>query len=156
MVRLRIIYLLSAWLLSAATLSWAQENADFKEVLPEAASFEPVKSGAEIFYYRALDKDGKLIGAVFKTQSRAISDIETLVGMLKDGTITAIKVLSQKESRGYGSRIATPEFSDRFRNVKDISKVQAITGATVSSRAVIESVRIKAAQVKLALEKGGK
>ena len=126
----------------------AEENLDLKEVLPQASSFTPVKKGAEVLYYEAKDQNGKLIGAVFKSQGKGYSDIDTLVGMLKDGTITAIKVLAQDETPGIGSRITELEFTDRFRNIKDISKVQAITGASVSSNAVIEAVKKRAEEIK--------
>ncbi|MDD2680475.1 MAG: FMN-binding protein [Candidatus Omnitrophica bacterium] len=150
MVRLGIICILALGL--AAAFSLAEENLDLKEVLPEAASFTPVKKGAEVLYYKAADKDGRLIGAVFEAKAKSYSEIDTLVGMLKDGTLTAIKVLAQHETPGIGSRVANQEFTDRFRNIKDISHVQAISGATVSSQAVIDAVKKKAAEIKALLK----
>jgi electron transport complex protein RnfG len=88
------------------------------------------------------------VGVVFKAGGKGYSStIETLAGMLKDGRITAIKVLSQNETPGLGSRVSEPEFGAKFKDVKDISKVQGIAGATISSRAVIDSVREKAEEV---------
>ena len=130
------------------TSALAQEP-DFKEVFPQAASFTPVEKDKDVLYYKAQNQEGKLIGAVFKAVGKShSSNIETLVGMLNDGTITAVKVLSQNETPGIGSRITEPAFTDQFRNIKDVSNVQAITGASVSSHTVIESVRKKAAEVK--------
>jgi len=94
------------------TYVWAEENLPLKEALPEAASFTAVEKGQETIYYEAKDKDGKIIGAVFKATGKSYSNIETLVGMLKDGTITAIKVLSQNQTPGIGSRVAEPNFTD--------------------------------------------
>ncbi|MDD5662543.1 MAG: FMN-binding protein [Candidatus Omnitrophica bacterium] len=148
MVRLKIICFVTAGLLLGLAQIEAGEELDFKEVLPQASQFMPVKKGAEVFYYKAQDQDGKLIGAVFKAEGKSYSAIETLVGMLSDGTIVAIKVLSQNETPGIGSRITEPQFTDQFRNIKDISKVQAITGATVSSQVVIDAVRKKAEAIK--------
>jgi len=145
MVRLGVISVLLAGLFLGAC--WAEEL-PLKEVLGEAVSFTAIKKGQEIAYYEAKDKDGQTIGAVFKATGKSYSNIETLVGMLKDGTITAIKVLSQQETPGLGSRVAEPEFTEQFRYVKDISKVQAITGATVSSNAVIEAVKKRAEEIK--------
>jgi electron transport complex protein RnfG len=129
------------------SVCWA-EDLPLKDVLPGAVSFTAVKKGQAVIYYAAKDKDGKTMGAVFKATGKSYSDIETLVGMLKDGTITAIRVLSQNETPGIGSRVSEPEFTERFRNVKDVSSVQAITGASVSSRAVIEAVKKKAEEIK--------
>ncbi|MDD5197192.1 MAG: FMN-binding protein [Candidatus Omnitrophota bacterium] len=148
MVRFKIICFIMAGLLLGLAQIEAGEELNFKEVLPQAVQFMPVKKGAEVLYYKAQDQDGKLIGAVFKAKGKSYSDIETLVGMLNDGTITAIKVLSQNETPGVGSRITGPQFTGQFRNIKDISKVQAITGATVSSQVVIDAVRKKAKEIK--------
>jgi len=126
----------------------AEEVASLREVLPEAVSFEPVKSEDAVLYYKALDGEGKLIGAAFKASGKGYSStIETMVGMLKDGTITAIKVISQNETPGLGTRVAEPEFTGQFKNILDMSGASAITGATISSKAVIHSVEKKAKEI---------
>lgn len=150
MARLGVILILITGLFAV----WAPaEELPLKDVLPEAVTFIPVKKGSEVIYYKAKDKDAKLIGACFLATGKSYSDINTLVGMLNDGTITAIKVLAQEETPGIGSRVATPEFTDRFRGIKDLSGVQAITGASVSSNAVIKAVKEKAEEIKALLKK---
>ncbi len=129
----------------------AEEDASLKDVLPQGTRFEPVKSGNEIIYYKAHDKNGKLIGVAFKTQGKGYSSsIETMVGMLKDGTIIAIKILSQNETPGLGARITESSFTRQFANrgAQNLNEVQAITGATISSKAVIDSVVKKAEEIK--------
>jgi len=129
----------------------AEENASLKEVLPQAVSFEEVKSGVEVIYYKALDKDGKVMGAAFKSSGKGYSStIETMAGILRDGTIASIKILSQNETPGLGMRVAEPSFTDQFSNKKteEITGVNAITGATISSKAVINSVSAKASEIK--------
>ncbi len=126
-----------------------EEESGLKEVLPEADRFEAVKEKEEIIYYKGHNKDGKFIGAVFKAAGKGYSStIEALVGMLKDGKITAIKILSQNETPGLGSRIADLSFTNQFKNINDLSRVQAITGATISSQAVIDLVEKKALEVR--------
>ncbi|MCX5701979.1 MAG: FMN-binding protein [Candidatus Omnitrophica bacterium] len=74
-----------------------------------------------------------------------------MVGMQKDGTITAIKVLSQNETPGLGGNVVEQSFASRFsdKNFQDLKEqVQAITGATISSKAVINSVQEKAEKIK--------
>jgi len=132
-----------------------EEEASLKEVLPQATRFEAKKSGNDILYYKAFDKEGKLIGAAFKASGKGYSsDIATMVGMLRDGTIIAIKVLSQNETPGLGARVTETGFSGQFNNKKtsDLDSVQAITGATISSKAVIDSVRKKAEEIKTLIE----
>ena len=130
--------------------SQSEEEAGFKEVFPSAASFEAVKSGNEAIYYKALDKDKKLVGAVFKAAGKGYSGtIETLAGLTLDGKITTIKIISQNETPGVGSRISELSFRERFSGqpAQDLSGVQAITGASISSGAVIGSVKKKAEEI---------
>jgi electron transport complex protein RnfG len=129
----------------------AEEESSLKEVMPDAAKFEPVKSGEDILYYKSLDKGGKMVGVVFKASGKGYSSVvETMVGMLKDDTITAIKVLSQSETPGLGARVAEKEFTSQFKNKNaiNLADVQAITGATISSKAVMDSVKEKAKEIK--------
>ena len=126
----------------------AEENAGLKEVLPEADHFEVVKEKEETIYYKGYDKSGKFIGVAFKATGKGYSSvIETLAGMLSNGKIIAIKILSQNETPGLGSRIIEPGFINQFKGVNDLTGVQAITGATISSRAVIASVEKRASEV---------
>lgn len=151
MVRLNLVC--AAFLGLFFSFCFAQDQG-FKDVFPEADKFVPVKQGAEVIYYKAEDKEGKLLGAVFIAVGKSYADnIETLAGLRPDGTITAIKVLSQNETPGIGSRITEPVFTDQFRNIRDVSGVQAITGASVSCFAVIESVRKKAEEIRSLLKR---
>ena len=128
----------------------AEEQASLKEVMPQAANFEAVKSGADILYYKAQDKKGNLIGEAFKTSAKGYSSIvETMVGLNKDGTINTIKILNQNETPGLGARVVESEFTNQFAHkpALDLKDIQAITGATISSSAVIDSVKEKAKEI---------
>jgi electron transport complex protein RnfG len=128
----------------------AEEEISLKEVMPEGAHFEAVKRGEEIIYYKAGDKNGKLIGVAFKASGKGYSStVETMVGMRTDGTITAIKILNQNETPGLGARVTENNFTGQFsnKNIRGLSDVQAITGATISSKAVIDSVKNKSEEI---------
>jgi len=81
--------------------------------------------------------------------------IELIVGMLMDGTITGYKIVDQRETPGLGTKIAEDRFvrqfigldiADRtYRLRRDGGEIDAITGATISSRAVVEAVEKAAA-----------
>ncbi|HTZ11251.1 MAG TPA: RnfABCDGE type electron transport complex subunit G [Candidatus Margulisiibacteriota bacterium] len=134
----------------------AEEGAALKEVLPGAEKFEAVTKNPETIYYKGSDKGGKFLGVVFKASGKGYSSvIETLVGMDKVGKITAIKVLSQNETPGLGMRVTEGNFTGQFANkyTRELSGVQAITGATISSRAVIDSVMKKAQEVQSLLQR---
>ncbi|KPK96983.1 MAG: hypothetical protein AMJ95_11505 [Omnitrophica WOR_2 bacterium SM23_72] len=128
----------------------AEEEASLKDVLPEADHFEPVKANSDILYYKAFDLNGREIGVAFKAQGKGYSStIETMVGMSTDGEILAIKVLSQNETPGLGANVIEPDFAARFsqKEIDDLNEVQAVTGATISSRAVTDSVAEKAKEI---------
>ena len=76
--------------------------------------------------------------------------IELIIGMLMDGTVTGYKFIEQKETPGLGTKIAESKFADQFIGLnsyhdqfklkKDGGEIDAVTGATISSRAVIDAV----------------
>jgi electron transport complex protein RnfG len=129
----------------------AEEETSLKDVFPEGNRFEPVKSGDQINYYKAYDSNNKFVGAVFKASGKGYSSlIETMVGMYKNGVISAIKVISQNETPGLGAQVTESSFTENFlnKNTTDLSSVEAITGATISSKAVINSITTKAEEIK--------
>ncbi|OFX56557.1 MAG: hypothetical protein A2066_17765 [Bacteroidetes bacterium GWB2_41_8] len=76
-----------------------------------------------------------------------------MVGFMPDGAISNIEVLEHKETPGLGTKMALPSFKDQFKGVKlsdlpgekilvkkDGGQVDAITAATISSRAFCDAV----------------
>lgn len=76
--------------------------------------------------------------------------IEVMVGFLPDGTINKVAVLTQKETPGLGTKITSDAFKEQFygknpasfkiKIKKDGGNVDAITAATISSRAFCDAV----------------
>lgn len=127
-----------------------EEELSLRAIFPSAHHFDEVRDGGKVIYYKVFSNDGKFIGVAFKASGKGYAgEIKTLVGMLSDGRITAIKVMSQSETPGLGSRIAETNFTERFQGKSDLSGVEAITGATISSSAVIDSVKQKAEEIRL-------
>jgi len=74
------------------------------------------------------------------------------VGIDNKGKLIGIKILSHTETPGLGAKAAEPAFSDQFeqKNVDSVvitktkpaaeNEVQAISGATITSRAVADGV----------------
>jgi len=75
------------------------------------------------------------------------SDIEILVGIDKDRKVSGLKILSQRETPGLGAKIVQKQFLDQFIGkqlgdpLEPKKDIDAITGATISSRAVCNGVR---------------
>lgn len=95
-------------------------------------------------------KNGETIGYTFIAKGKGYGgEISTLVGIDKDFAIKEITVMSNTETPGLGIRITLASFTDQFKGLKsqDVvlskngGKVDAITGATISSRAVTDSVK---------------
>ena len=98
----------------------------------------------------AYDANGNFQGAAVKTSEGGFGGkIEMMVGFLADGTIKGTSVLSHSETPGLGANM-TGKFKDQFvdknpNNFKLIVKkdggdVDAITAATITSRAFSKAV----------------
>ena len=92
---------------------------------------------------------GNVIGYNFTVAPKGYGGIITLVvGIANDGTVKGIKILSLSETPGLGMKSTEPAFSDQFKDKKaDVltvvktapaaaGDIQAISGATITSRAV--------------------
>jgi electron transport complex protein RnfG len=105
--------------------------------------------------YKVFTTDGEHLGWVIRATGNGFQDrIELLIGLSPDaGKITGMDVLEQKETPGLGSKIKDPPMfrqqfagkpTDKLLSVKARSpaetKIDAITGATVSSQSVCDIV----------------
>ena len=127
------------------------------DVMPLADHFDPVKSGEEILYYRALDADNNLVGyCIFRDQSGSQSVITLAGGIDTEYKVTGIKIMTHAETPGLGAKIIESAFTDQFKGVaesdlllsKNDGAIDAITGATVSSQAVIDGIQTKINEIK--------
>lgn len=96
--------------------------------------------------------DGKINGYAIRTYSDNgyAGTIILMAGFKPDGTIINIAVLEQKETPGLGTKMAEPKFKDQFKDKnpssftlkveKDGGQVDAISAATISSRAFSDAV----------------
>lgn len=107
----------------------------------------------DLTYNLAYDANANFIGAAIRTYSMNGfgGKIELMVGILNNGIINKVSVLSQAETPGLGANMVNDKFKGQFdgKNPKefnlDVKKdggdVDAITAATISSRAVSEAVK---------------
>ena len=134
------------------------KDKSLRQVFPTAFFFRGVTENGVVLYYKAFDRQKNMLGVVFTASKRGYSsDIVTMVGMDTNGTIIRIKILSQDETPGLGAQIvqvangeSEPRFQRQFSG-KEVSSldhtVDAITGATITSKAVIESIQQKAKMI---------
>ena len=112
----------------------------------------PTGEGDSLEIYPA-KKDNTIIGYAVNTYTRKgfSGHISLMAGFTPDGAIINITVLEQKETPGLGIKMGEPEFIGQFNNKnpaefalkvkKDGGSVDAITAATISSRAFCDALQ---------------
>jgi electron transport complex protein RnfG len=125
-----------------------------KEILPIAEKFEKanvnIEGNEKISEVNSGLKGTEIAGYAIKVSPKGYSGpVEIMVGISTEGKVTGIKILSHTETPGLGANAPKPEFSGQYKNkstkdklevVKAIpskdNQIQAITGATITSKAV--------------------
>ena len=130
-----------------------------KQVVPEFTNNPneemfrlPTGEGDSLDIYPA-KKDDLIVGYAVNTYTKDgfSGNISLMAGFKPDGTIINISVLQQKETPGLGTKMTEPAFKDQFNEKnpsefilkvkKDGGPVDAITAATISSRAFCDAVQ---------------
>lgn len=142
----------------------------YEEVLPEAKSFEEVtiegNKGVDIpaeagysaqevtGVAKGLDASGSVMGYVYTvvTSEGYGGDITLTMGVMNDGTVTGIEMLSISETAGLGMKAAEDEFKSQYAGKKvekfeytktgavSEEQIDAISGATITTNAVTNGV----------------
>lgn len=98
-------------------------------------------------------KDGVITSVAIKTYTNNAfgGKMELMVGFFVDGTINKYKVIEQKETPGLGTKVLEEKFSSQFSGInpgrhvfkvkQDGGDIDAVTAATISSRAVIDAIQ---------------
>lgn len=148
----------------------ADKQAAYQKVLSDADSFETyeeldVQSAASLLQdegynaditevAQALGTDGSVMGYVISVTSHEAyaGDLSLSVGILNDGTVKGVEMLSIGETAGLGMKADENEFKDQFKdkNVEKFTytkngekgddKIDAISGATITTNAVTNAV----------------
>ena len=116
-------------------------------------------SGAEFKDVKDNDKvkmafiDGKFAGYCVNVSVKGFGgNIEMMVGIGADDNVTGIEILSHGETAGLGAKADSDEFKNQFPGkypeldvvkipTENPEEIQAITGATVTSKAVAEGIK---------------
>lgn len=120
---------------------------------PDAEMYRlPTGEGDSLDIYPAI-RDGKITGYAVNTYTKKgfSGYFSLMAGFRSDGTIFNITVLEHRETPGLGSKMNDPGFKDQFKDKnpasfalkvkKDGGDIDAITAATISSRAFCDAVQ---------------
>ncbi|MGB9677154.1 MAG: RnfABCDGE type electron transport complex subunit G [Candidatus Ratteibacteria bacterium] len=122
-----------------------------KEIFPEGVKFEE-KEISGIKYISVLNEKGEEIGKIFDIKSFGYGgDIYFKVGIDNENRVKKVKIKEHNETPGLGAKITQDSFLNQFtgktkdeiylKKDKLDGKIDAITGATISSRAIVDGVR---------------
>ena len=128
-----------------------EEEKALNAIFPKATSFKLTTDKDSYSYHEVYIKN-KLTGYAIDASGKGFGgEIKIKVGMNLNKTIKSIRITSQNETPGLGTRVKRTKFTDQFMNKtlkqvllkKDSSRgtIDALTGATISSRAVSEAVQ---------------
>ena len=135
-------------------LSKETEDKTKAEVLASADEFSDALTvsadGKDYTYYEGT-ASGDTIGYVFKTSAKGYGgDIDLMVGIDTSGKVTGVSILSISETAGLGMNAKNESFINQYmgksgtigvsKNGASDTEIQALTGATITSKAVTSAV----------------
>lgn len=150
-------------------------------LIPEAEAFEPALEAVEIKLdkgkkrlsniYKAVSENGQCAGWVFNCEGSGFADkIELVVAVDRDfERLAGFDCLTSNETPGFGDQIKLDYYRNQFKGAfakalklikvgddeKIDSKIVAISGATVSSQAVVTIINSFIGQIKNQLQAKG-
>lgn len=162
-----VLFIITA--ITAALLAWVNmvtvdkiaqnavlaENEALREVMTNAERFEPLDEaaakgyGAQVIYI-AKDASDEAVGVCVKMAKNGYGgEIVSVIGVDTEGIVTGVSIISHSETPGLGAKLVKEDFKGQFTGKGEVSvvkagakdtEVNAISGATISSRALTESV----------------
>ena len=132
-----------------------------QSVLPEATSFEEIDQETFNGYATVLEvhkgiKDGQTVGYTVKTNPSGYGGpVEVMIGISSEAVVSGISVGNHTETPGLGAKAADEDFEGQYRGKNAADEIEvikagspkeneiiAISGATISSRAVNSGVNM--------------
>jgi len=130
------------------------ENNARSQVIEGAVDFEKqslkINETKSLEYYIAKDAQANVLGYTFIALGKGYSgELKTMVGVDPDFKIKKILVIQQTETPGLGANCTKPEFNEKFANLtfndlkvdKDGGNIKSISGATITTRAITNSIK---------------
>ena len=137
--------------LTAGTIALRQQEAKSAamiSVLP-AKTYNMLKAADDYEVYAAFNDYEKAGYTVSLSEYGYGGEIKLMIGIDKDFRVAGVSIIEMSETAGLGDNAKKPEFTSMFAGLeeKEIAltnsggKIQAISGATVTSTAVTKGVR---------------
>jgi electron transport complex protein RnfG len=161
---LTLIGILSGGLLAfvngwADPLIKANQKAETEKAIflvnPEGKSYSKIETKL-LEAYKVLDESNKLIGYSIAREGNGFQGkIRIMIGVSENlESINSIEILEQTETPGLGTKVTEDPFTSQFKSletspvvewVKAVppskpNEIQAVTGATISSKAVVQII----------------
>ncbi len=115
--------------------------------------------GSEQVIYEVLVGDERIGYCVEAKAPGFGGDIELMVGYTEEREVCGVSVVAHAETPGFGAKAAEPAFLDQYKGkhgeVALGDGIDAVSGATISSRAVTEAVNAATAALDTFLSNGG-
>ena len=151
-----------------AQLKADAENSARIEVLPDASNFETTKAEGVQEAYIGKNSSDEVVGYCFKVQPSGFGgSITMIVGINTDGSVSGVKITDMAETPGLGAKASENDWISQFSGkggeisvvkggkAKD-NEVNAISGATITSKAVANGVNTALQAAETLNEKEGK
>ena len=125
----------------------AQKAAESRKKVLAAADYKMLDKEGSV--YGAYDENGEKIGVVITTVSSGYGGkIEVMTGIKADGEVSGVNVLSMEETPGLGAKGKEDGFLSQYKGSdspnlavsKDGGEINALSGATITSRAITKAV----------------
>ena len=138
-----------------AQLEYEAEQATARQIIDadEFTSLKHAVDGKEYTYYKA-QSSGEIEGYEFRTSAKGYNgEVTVMTGIDTEGKIILVKVLSAAdETPGLGQNVPKESFTNAFTGLPGTvgvtddgstdNTIDAVTGATYSSKAVAKSVNL--------------
>lgn len=129
-----------------------EESAAQKRLFPDATDFEIIDTDKDVKKIVEVKNSSETIGYIINIGSMGFDgEIEIAVAFDLDNKVHGVEILSQTETPGLGAKIVDPAFKDQYLGSggpfevtkaakKNETEIEAITSATISSRAVTDGI----------------
>jgi electron transport complex protein RnfG len=126
------------------------KDLSMQALVPEADTFSPVEGHEDMY---EATSNGTVRAYVVSAESKGYGGtISMLVAVTPDGKIIDFNIQTSNETPGLGSKAAEPDFKNQFpgktsealivtKDQANTENIQAMTGATITSKAVTKGVK---------------
>ena len=137
------------------------------KVLSTAASFEDGKEG-DVSYAIGYSDAKEIQGYVFVTTTKSYGgELQVMTGIDTEGKVTGVEILTISDTVGLGMNAKKEDFRNQYKGLSgeiivqkngadpEKNEIQALTGATISSKAVTTAVNAALADYATVTGNGG-